>query len=297
MNAYLRAVGFSNIDRNKMRKLIESVEKNPDKRYIVGSNHDEIYIEYYKEYGNGIGVVGKGVLDERENPFVDVCEPYICSDWDIEAKGYFLEHLDDSTAVIIFEDETSGNELAFELQSHIEYKQNEKSFTDYGSYTTELKKVNIAGLSLYATIILPVVKDSVEEEMQQLESTYYKNLVGKSRNGDEEAIELLTFYEQQTSDTIRARLEEEDFLSVVEGYILPSEDDELAYNILGDIEKVNIITNPVTGEEIYKLDVDIIGVRVQIFINKYDVTGLPIEGMRFMGCCKLQGNIVIEKNR
>lgn len=296
MNAYLRVVGFSNIDKGKVRKLIRSIEKNPDKRYIAGLGYNDVYVEYveyYKDYGDGIGIMGKGTLDQEENIYINTCEPYVYSDWDTEARYYFLEYLDDTSAVIIFEDEESGNELAFELQNTIEYKQNEQALTEYGTDEGKRKKINVAGLSLYGTIVLPVSKESVEDETQQDESIYYKNLVVKSRNGDEEAIELLTLYEQQTSEIIRERLDEEDFLSVVEGYILPSEEDELTYNILADIEKVDTIINPITGEEIYKLDLNIIGIRMQIFINKYDTTGFPIKGMRFMGGCKLQGKVIV----
>lgn len=293
MDIYLRAVGFSNIDKKDMETLIKTIGDHPDKRYILGLEYDKVYIEYYKTFGNGIGLIGKGTLDQNEMVSVDTCEPYVSSDWDTNIKRYSIEYIDE-TPIIVFEDASSENELAFQLQNTIDILKDEKKFASYGIDITKQKKVNVAGLSLYGTIVLPVVKDSFEEELQREESIYYKNLVVKSRNGDQKAAELLTLYEQQNTEIISERLQQEDFLSVVEGYFVPSDEDELSYSVLGNIEEVNVTINPFTEEEVYKLDMNITGIKMQIYINKFDVTGLPMKGMRFMGMCKLQGNVIIE---
>jgi len=292
LDEYLRAVGFSSINRVGFRKLMRNLEMKPDRRCISDLHEDEMHVEHYLEYDGGIGVLGRGILDGEKNIFIDSCEPCVYSDSDIEVKDYSIEYIDDSTTIVIFEDENLGNELVFQLQSNLGHKQNQKPFSDSEINGVSPKKINIAGLSLYATIVLPVSKEGLEDELQDAEAIYHKNLITNSRNGDKEAIELLTLYEQHTTDVICERLEREDFLSVVEGYLWPSEEDELAYNILGDIEKVDTVMNTMTGEEVYKLNLDIMGVKIQVFINKYDITGFPIKGMRFMGGCKLQGTIM-----
>lgn len=293
MDIYLRAVGFSYIDKKVMDTLIQTIAENPDKRYILGLDYDKVYIEYYKIFGNSIGLIGRGTLDQNEVVSIDTCEPYVNSDWDTNINSYTIEYIDE-TPIIIFQDESSENELVFQLQNTIDIMKDEKKFASYGMDIKKQKKVNIAGLSLYGTIVLPVLKDSFEEELQREETKYYKNLVIKSREGDQEAAELLTLYQQQNTDIISERLQQEDFLSVVEGYFVQSDEDELSYSVLGNIEKVNLTINPFTEEEVYKLDMDITGIKVQIYINKFDVTGLPIKGMRFMGMCKLQGKVIIE---
>lgn len=293
MDMYLRAVGFSHIDKRDFLSLTKNFSETPDKRHILGLDDDKVYVEYYKTYGKGIGLIGRGNIDIKDKVCIDNFEPYVYSDWNIQVKEYFVEYIDE-TPVIIFEDSEWESDLVFQLQNTISFKKDEQAFISYGVDGQKHKKLNVAGLSLYGTVILPISKDIMSEELQQEESKYYKNLIVNSKSGDEEAIELLTLYEQHSSDMIRERLKEEDFLSVVEGYFLPSEEDALSYSILGNIEAVDRVINSVTKEDIYKLTMSITGIKIQIFINEKDITGLPMEGMRFMGMCKLQGKVIIE---
>ncbi len=298
MNPYLNCIGFKNISNKNMQKIIEDVKNNPDDRNIFGIN-DKLFIEYTKMYTNGIGLIIRGILDKQQEFIVQECEPYVTGDINIKIYDYYLDNIDDGYAMV-FDHEDSGNEIVIKLQDTVDYLKDSKFFSNYmhndeNSKDKNIKHnklINMVGLSLKGTIVLPVLKEKEEEEFQRLEEKYYKELVYKFKTGDIKAAEMLNLYIEQTSESIRERLMTEDFLSVVEGYFLPLENNSIVYSILGTIKHVEYIENKISNEEVCKLILDVTGTELQIYINKQDLLGIPEEGRRFMGLCKLYGKII-----
>ena len=299
MDPYLRAVGFTRTRLNAVKKqLRKEVTEAPDIRRIYGTGEKETEVEYIKLYGKNIGIILRGHLKEdTEDIETDSIEAFAVADFDSVTNKYLVEYYKGSP-VIVFEDENTGNELVFALQNRLDFYKDEQSFIDYGrsvEYSREKglikRQVNFAGFSLYGTIILPVEKDELSDFLREEDENYHKGLIFKYKNGDREAEELLKDYEEETSSIIRQRLMEEDFLSVIEGYVLPMDDTDADYSILGDIADSELIENSLTKEKIYKLLINATGTKIQLFINKKDLLGIPMKGMRFMGNCRLSGSI------
>jgi len=300
VDIFLRSVGFT---RTKFFEKIDQIKKEvieaPDKRVIFGCGEEGTYVEYYKMYGEGIGVLVRGIMDDDENVTVESCEAFATMEEDIAVNKFIVEFVNNQP-VIVFEDIGTGNELVFSLQNKIDYFRDEQGFIDFGRSVLftqergiEKRKVNFCAMSVYGAIILPVYKDIQEDVEFSEDEAYYKSLVLRFKEGDDEAEEMLKIYAEETSYVISERLKDEDLLSVVEGYFLPMEDNETDYSVLGEIVALDRTFNEATGEEVIKLTLDITGSCIQLLINSRDLTGYPMLGMRFMGTCHLRGSVVI----
>ena len=63
------------------------------------------------------------------------------------------------------------------------------------------------------------------------------------------------------------------------------------YSILGEIKETEILTNQLTGEKIYRLQLECNDILLDVCINKKDLYGEPAVGRRFKGLIWLQGYI------
>ncbi|MDR2899158.1 MAG: DUF3881 family protein [Clostridiales bacterium] len=300
MDSFLRVIGFSKIRTgNRYSDIQNDVIHNPDKRIIFSGDDGTVVVEYHKMYGDNLGIVLRGLIDERENIIVQSCEAFAGSDTDAYVNKYIVEYSNDEP-VIVFEDIDTGNELVFELLNRVDLLKGEKHFIDYGRsvhFSKALgiirRKVNYSGLSLHGKVILPVCKEAESYDEKLEEESFFNNLVLRFNEGDDDAGEMLKLYAEETTNVLRERLMEEDFLSIVEGYFLPMDYNESEYSILGDITHVGYSVNSVTKERVVKLTVNTTGTDIQIFINRKDLLGIPIKGMRFMGTCRLRGHVII----
>ena len=292
MAVYLRSIGFSSLEIEDVLAVRDVVLQKPDRSQTIGMGEDKLFAQYYKNTGQNIGITLTGYLNEKEQLIKPHMMPHVVSDFNLDA--YECEvHVIDSDLILTYEDNNSDNEIAFLMQDRITYEKNPKQFAQLMLDKKIKKKINVSGISVFGTIILSVAReeDSLEEDEEEM---YYNNLVIRSKSGDEQARELLTVYEAKSMQIIRERLKEEDLFSVVDSYFLPvtHSDDVSMYDILGTIEDVEEIINTDTQELVYKIAVNATGVVMQIFINKDDLLGVPILGMRFMGNCRLQGDVI-----
>jgi len=256
------------------------VRNTPDTYNAHSRDNDKIYVEFDKVFGQGLGVRLRYALNGSEEMVGYEYQPYYAGG---TPKGYVNIEVQsvDGEHIVIAEDMDNGNELVFSLQNPMEY-------TD-GISVIDRGTIKLAGLSCDATIILPVAKDDLSEELRREEERERREQLLKARQGDTKAIEDLELAEEETSSIIQERLENEDFLTVVEGFFMPSEDDDTQYCILGDITSVTRRTNTLTGESLYILSLNVTGSPIDICVNAEDVAGEPSIGMRFMGTCWLQG--------
>jgi hypothetical protein len=286
LNEYLRAIGLGEANTDaSLNSLIRFVSANPDEQYILGRNNSDTYIEYYKRFGERFGLALRGDIGEQEEVTIDRCAPYAVAERDMFCSYIEIENSEDNVYVIIAEDEQTGNELVFHLQNALDYLDADKT-------PPKSNKVNIAGLSLNGTIVLPVIKDEYSEKLRYEEDLFYRELMHKVRQGDSEAKELLKIQESETTEVMRERLKTEDFLSVVEGFFIPNENDDTCYSLLGEIELFEKLVNRKTNEGVFRIIVNVTGTPIEIYINEVDLIGAPSVGMRFLGNCWLQGRLV-----
>jgi len=293
MDVFMRSVGFT---RDKffenINRIKEELEETPDKKVVFDCGDWGLFVECYKMYGDGIGVLARGTMDIYGKMEIDSCEAFAFCDDDFAVNRYIVE-FSENQPLIVFEDIGTGNELVFALQNRIDYLKDEQKFINHGRSVTYSKEtgiikrlVNYAAFSVYGSVILPVDKPNSKDELYQDIDVEINSLCSC---GDTLPLEMNDVLDED----IRDRLLEEDVLSVVEGFFLPMEDSETDYSVLGEIEAVDEIVNNLTEESIIRLSLNITGTRMQLLINSLDLMGYPQVGMRFLGTCRLRGGVII----
>jgi len=262
--------------------------RNANDNYHAHScDSGKIYVEFDKVFGEGLGVKLRYILNDDEEIIGYEYQPYFVGG---TPKGYVnieIQNLD-GEHVVIAEDVDNGNELVFSLQNPFEYTSGVSVF--------DSAAITLAGLSCDATIILPVLKDEESEKQRIEEESERREQLDLARKGDMAALQKLEQTEEALSDIIQERLVHEDFLTVVEGFFMPTDDDDTQYSILGDITNIEERTNTHSGEKLYVFTLNVTGSPIDICVNADDVRGLPSVGMRLLGSCWLQGSLKIMKD-
>ena len=295
----MRSVGFT---RAKFYEHIgflkKDIAENPDKKVVFSYEDGGLFVELYKLYGNGIGLLARGLMDDNENIKIESFEAFALYEKDLSVNKYVVEFAD-NLPLIVFEDIGTGNELVFALQNRIDFFKDEQRFINHGRSVIFSKdegivkrRVNFTAFSSYGQVILPVHKPSKMVVSKDGEPSEKAASV-KFDASDEFSIELMKKYIDQASGDADSRLLSEDLFSVIEGFFLPMEMNDTEYSMLGEIEAVEEVINPITDEIITRLSLNITGTKLMLIINKRDLIGYPMAGMRFMGTCRMRGIVLI----
>lgn len=289
MEEMLSAIGFSNINsKEKLSEMLQEVVNSPNLRYIVGKDAEELFVEYVKYFGNGIGIAIRGSFDKDDKIIVESWAPYVETSNLIEIAEVDIDVNDDKEYFAVCEEEQTGNEIEFYLQNVVDFLnvEDDDDAAIIGAY--------MVGLALEGTIILPIKKDPVDKVLELEQNKFYRTLVKLMKQGDNEAEQILQIQQDEMTETISERLNKEDLFSVIEGYFSADTEQELTYNILGDIQKIETIKNKTTDETIYKFNVNAMGIIIDICVNENNLLGVPMIGMRFKGKCWIQGKLVFD---
>jgi len=289
--SYLSAIGFHDYKGTKeWNHLITQVIEYPTEKYIAKQDGKIIIMEYYKAYGERFGLLVRGVAEEGEQLLVKTFDPIVEAKYNTDVIEVEVEEAEEEDIYYATcEEEKTGTEVTFQLQNVIDYLDTTKIDQ------TTIEGVKIVGLGIEGKIIFPVEKTETEKKIEQEEETWYQELIQRAREGDEEAQELIDIEEEEISKIIAERLQYEDFLTIVEGYFMPFADIETTYSVLGIILEVEEMKNKETGEIIYWLYINCMNMKFEVCINKKDLTGIPLVGMRFMGVCWVQGKIIFSE--
>ncbi|WP_054741068.1 DUF3881 family protein [Cellulosilyticum ruminicola] len=291
MESPISAVGFSNLDKDtQLEAIVSSILDSPTEQVVTRKQNKDILAEYFKAYDNDmyvmVRIVLKGGSKKEAKIEIEQCEPCFISHNEIQVEDMAVECVDDDyTYYVICEEKDTGMQFIFWLQNVVEYLDiiEEKRIFD---------KVKVAGLAMEGTIILPIEKDQEDEEVEREEREKLKVIIQKAREGDAQAQAQLEQEEKDLDDQLKERMMQEDFLSIMSGYFVPTTLVDATYAVLGEIKSIDTRKNSKTGEDIYLFVLEVNDMPLEVLINKKDLVGMPSVGMRFMGTCWLQGTIV-----
>ncbi|MBQ4530551.1 MAG: DUF3881 family protein [Lachnospiraceae bacterium] len=289
MHKYLRAVGFSDIKLKKdLKPYIREIIMAPDSTEIAEDDGEDIFVQIYKEYADGMGLMLCGLVNDKDEFELEYYYPQfngtgITSKEDIIVEG----HAEKESYAGVCEDVKVGVSLIFYLQNVCEYK-NERRLNPVRSVGTD---TTLSALSLSGKILFPIDKTEQQIKVTKEATKNRNNLIEAARKGDEDAIESLTLEDMDTYSMISRRILKEDILSLVDNYFMPYGVECDKYSILGEIEDWNLVKNKSTGEEVYRLTVNTNELIFDVCINKVDLLGEPAIGRRFKGTIWLQGKI------
>ena len=290
MESPITALGFSEIDKKyTIEQIVGEILDKPTRQQASRKDSKDIVAEYVKEFGKDMYVVVRIVMraeNDETKIEVEQCEPYLNSRYTINVEELSVEEIDDEyNYYVICEEKETGIQFIFWLQNAIEY-------TEATTHKKSFNQVKIAALAMEGTIVLPIEKDEEDEEVEKEEKEKIKVMLQRAREGDEEARAQLEEEEREMDDQLKERMYQEDFLSIMSGYFVPTTLVDANYAILGEIKEMTTRKNEKTGEEVYLFTLDVNDMPLEVMINKKQLVGCPSVGMRFMGTCWLQGTII-----
>ncbi len=289
MHKYMRAVGFSSFEsRRKLQELLTEVVLNSDKRAVTINDENMLLGEFSKNFAEGLGIAVCGEFDEEEKFTYEYYYPYLDGDGITSYEDVSVErHADKDSYAGVCDDIKVGISLIFYLKNRIPYIKAQTT----GQLPVRGTTLTLSALSTGASVMLPIQKD--EEQIQRVKqaSIARNDLMAAARKGDEDAIETLTLEDMDMYTVISKRIQKEDIFSLVDTYFMPYGVECDQYSVLGEIVRMRMTTNKITGEKIYILTICCNELTFDVSINIIDLFGEPQVGRRFKGVIWLQGKI------
>ena len=289
MHSFLRAIGFSNIkNRVSLDSLLGEVMAHPDKKEQYKISETEDFTEIKKSFGDSIGLIIRGVYDEKGFFHVEHYFPYLeGSRKSIREEMTVSKKSEDRAFAVMCDDVRLGVLLIFYLQNTLDYIKVMDMYGDISKKNTAC----LSGLSTEGKIILSVVKTEEEEEELRRSRRNHNKMIFEARNGDEDAIEKLAVEDIDTIVEITRRIQEEDVYSIVDTSFFPYGSESDNYSIVGTIKDYKFVLNEYSGENVCIMNLECNDILFNVCINQMDLYGMPIVGARFKGNIWLQGKV------
>lgn len=287
MHSFLRAIGFSEYNTKAgIVELLNKVAENPDNQTALVSSEPETHVELTHYFGKNIGITWHGTIYEGE-PDYDYYFPFYFGRHTYLREGFSIEKKASGNSYIgVIEDLRSGVSLIFYVINPLDYMEwNENGQINYKSTPIALSALSVSG-----TILLPISKNGRDLRREYKEQKERTKLLA-ARNGDERAMESLTFQDMDVYTKISRRIAKEDIFSIVNSSLMPYGLECDRYSIVSDILEVEATINSVTGEKVWLMIIDYNGIVIDLAINDKDLTGEPEAGRRFKGSIWLQGRL------
>lgn len=287
MHKFLKAAGFSSIEKRKEYELlIKNVVNEATSRVFTSKDDETMVAEYRKEFAPGIGLAVCGEYNENNQFFFDYMYPYLEGNMISSYEDITIErHADKESYAGVCEESQIGVTLIFYLQNTIQYLRARNS----GLLPIKGTSVSLTALSVQGTIMMPLLKNEKDIEKANKAKNSRAKLLEAARHGDEEAIENLTLDDMDTYTAISKKIRKEDIFTIVDTCFMPYGVECDQYSILGEIQDLSLVKNILTNEEIYKMRIICNGLVFDLCINKADLFGEPQIGRRFKGLIWLQG--------
>jgi len=295
MHAYMRAIGLTEdkVKEYDVDMLCDSIYDVYDRMESVRDDKRKVtFMEMSRDLGLGIGIKILGEQDRlgfhRTSYF-----PYV------ETAGGLAAQSDGSIGIQkkqsgdsyigVCNDGRVGAPLIFTLQNPGMYLRGKKEDPDNQYRVT----TTFGALSTMGRIILPAKSRSERKSERPSSWTIERaDTIEMAKLGDEKAIQLVTFQNLDLYSMVQKRLGDgEDIFSIVDTYFIPYGMESDQYHILANIDHVFPIYSTFTNEKVWKMNLDIGGLKFNMCINALDLEGEPMDGMRFRGDIWMQGKI------
>lgn len=291
MHHFLRAIGFSKLRNLKqIQILLEDIVAHPTSRSITTIGAGTSFVQMTKEFGDSFGISVIGEYDESNHFILEHYFPFVLGTTPKWEESIIVEpHLEKEAYAGVSENTNIGIPLIFFLQNIADYIRTKWS----NEYNRPLNQVSYGALSTDGKIILGIDKDEEQLRMEKKGQRNRNRLIAAAKEGDADAIENLTLEDIDLYSSISKRAKNEDLYSIVDSCFIPYGINSEQYSIIGTIQDIHILKNPVSEEELYQLLVEVNDIPVDILINAADLVGEPAIGRRFKGSIWIQGYVFL----
>ena len=221
---YLKAIGFGE-EGLDIKKIVRDIIKAPTHYHEFEEEDSFKRVEYYKEFGEGFGLVVRGEKDDDNWLNIFSMVPYAQGASAVES--YEIEMLDEDgeTGSALCEEQHSGTLFSFYLQNLSDW------YALHDEDREEYRNVSLVGFSVNAMVIFPVCKEQDGRERKLKESVLNTGLLERARNGDELAADELAGNAKELTRYLYERIQKEEILTVLREYFYPITDLDDIYSI------------------------------------------------------------------
>lgn len=291
MHKYLESIGFRKIKtRNEMNRLISHTVLHYDQKNVFQDDDGRIIGEFTRDYAPDMGMCVCGEFDTEGSFHPDYSFPYLRGDSVTSCEEVNLErHAEKQSFAGAVDDPRVGVTMIFYLinMGEIICKYKIPSPDDL------FHAVKITGLAKEGKILLPAIRNEWWEKEEKKNLKEHLRLVSAAKDGDEDAIEDLTLEDMNAYSMLQQRIENEDILSIVDSNFMPFGIECDQYSIVGTLQDVQKVKNDLSEEEIWKMEVSVCDMVMDVCINSETLEGEPAVGRRFKGQVWLQGEVCL----
>lgn len=285
----MRAIGFSNMqDRRKLRRLINGIVVDSDRREYTTNEEDIIIAEFSKDFAENMGIAVCGEFDEEDKFSYEYYFPYLRPTNVTSTEEICVERHGCQESYVGICDETRvGVSLIFYVQNMIPYIK----LKEITKHPLKNASLSLSALSLNGTILMPIYKNEMVTANIARDTQKRNILINAARNGDTEAMEALALKDMDIYTNISRKMLKEDIYSLVDTFFMPYGVECDHFAIMAEILECELVRNRITDEEIYRMTVNCNDMIFDLCINKQDLLGEPEVGRRFKGSIWVQGFI------
>lgn len=286
MHSFLRAIGFGSIKtRGDEEKLINLVIENATEKQVLRISEERSIVELTMEVAEDTGVTVRGETDARGNFHVSHYFPMRRGNTITAEEPLFVNKRVDTDAYTgMCDDYRIGISLIFYIQNVVDLLQNPIRKKERRSCP-----IYLSALASEGKILLPVEKTKKEVEKVKADLQNRSALIAEAKQGNQEAMQSLTFDDIDQYAVVSRRIRKEDIYSIVETSFFPYGSESDNYSVLGYINSVKRLVNSFTKEEFYVLNIECNEMNYDVCINVDDLLGEPLQGRRFRGNVWMQG--------
>ena len=289
LHKYMRAIGFSNMqDRRKLRRLINGIVVDSDRREYTTNEEDIIIAEFSKDFAENMGIAVCGEFDEEDKFSYEYYFPYLRPTNVTSTEEICVERHGCQESYVGICDETRvGVSLIFYVQNMIPYIK----LKEITKHPLKNASLSLSALSLNGTILMPIYKNEMVTANIARDTQKRNILINAARNGDTEAMEALALKDMDIYTNVSRKMLKEDIYSLVDTFFMPYGVECDHFAIMAEILECELVKNRITDEEIYRMTVNCNDMIFDLCINKQDLLGEPEVGRRFKGSIWVQGFI------
>lgn len=294
MHKFMNAIGFRELEsRKKLQELLTNCILMSDSQDATQNTEKRMLGEFRKDFADGLGIAVCGEFEEDSKFVYEYYYPYLAGKGITSYDDVSVErHSEKDSYAAVCDDIKVGISLIFYLKNRLPYVKAQAE----GMLPIRGTTVTLSGLSVSGSVLLPLYKDEEQIKRTRQASVTRTNLMAAARRGDEEAIETLTTEDMDTYTNISRQIKQNDLFTLVDTYLMPYGVECDQYSILGEITEMRMVTNKLTGEQVYVLTVFCNELTFDVSINIMDLFGEPQVGRRFKGIIWLQGDINFPEN-
>ena len=293
MRNYLCSIGLKEIQNapdTKLRNLLATASKNPTQEHLFTvPNSGESRRIARREFDGGLGLSQGGFVVQSCFRRVYYYPYVIGTTLTPAAKCEIYPRHDGLSVLGVWDYPAFGCTAIFHLVNAWDHME---SLPLSGQ---ELKPtgVRLSGLAADGMILIPMEKTEEDRKFQKKYLETMKRDEEAWAQGDFAASNRVMRQNDLSGRASMRMMGRDDLYSIIDTFFLPEGFESDTYQILGDIVAARQVSNDISGERVWILDVSVCGTIITVAVGASDLRGEPAIDRRFRGNIWLQGYIEV----